>query len=175
MKVKLEKIGDEGLLLDEEVEPQWLQEVLGEKSPFSAQVPAKLRVQLLKADSVVHVRGEVGVKLRTQCSRCLVEMDESLKASIEVAIFPAGSVPDSGTDGEVDEADMGIATYDGQEIDLTDIVRDEVFLQLPMTPVCRKSCAGLCDNCGANRNDGPCGCPESLDLRWAALRDVKLN
>ncbi len=175
MKVKVEKIGDDGLLLDEAVEAEWLQESLGDKTPFNVVPPVQLRVQLFKAERVVHVRGNVAVKLNTQCSRCLEEMTQSLKANIEVALFPAGAVPDAGSDGEVEEADMGIATYEGQEIDLADIVRDEVFLQLPMTPVCRKTCAGLCDNCGANRNEGPCGCPGSVDLRWSALRDVKLN
>ena len=175
MKVKLENIGDEGLLLDEEVKPEWLQEALGKNSPFSVMVPVKLRVQLFKADRVVHVRGDVGVKFQAECSRCLAQMDESLKVNIEVALFPSDSGSDAAEDGEIEEADIGIATYEGQEIDLADIVRDEVFLQLPMTPVCRKTGAGLCGSCGANRNDGPCGCPESLDLRWVALRDVKLN
>ena len=175
MKVKLEKIGDEGLLLDQDVEAQWLQDALGTKSGFAVVPPVKLKVHLLKAERVVHVRGDVGVRLKTQCSRCLGEVTQSMKAPLEVALFPAGSVPSAGNDGEIDEADMGIATYEDNEIDLSDIVRDEVFLQLPMTPLCRKSCAGLCDNCGVNLNDGACDCPGALDLRWSALRDVKLN
>ena len=59
MKVKLEKIGDEGLVLDQKVEPDWLQEALGTKSPFTVSAPIGLNVQLFRAEKVVHLKGWV--------------------------------------------------------------------------------------------------------------------
>jgi uncharacterized protein len=54
-------------------------------------------------------------------------------------------------------------------IDLGPMVRDVVVLELPMAPLCREDCAGLCPQCGADRNEGPCGCVAPRDPRWANL------
>ncbi len=54
-------------------------------------------------------------------------------------------------------------------IDLGPLVRDAVVLELPMAPLCRDDCAGLCPQCGANRNEGDCGCVAPRDPRWANL------
>jgi uncharacterized protein len=55
-------------------------------------------------------------------------------------------------------------------IDLAPLVREAIMLELPLAPVCSPDCQGLCPTCGADLNDGPCGCaPTSGDPRWAAL------
>ncbi len=54
-------------------------------------------------------------------------------------------------------------------IDLGPMVRDAVVLELPMAPLCREDCAGLCPQCGADRNEGACGCVAPSDPRWANL------
>ncbi len=55
------------------------------------------------------------------------------------------------------------------ELDLTPLARDALVLELPMAPLCRPDCAGLCTRCGANRNEGDCGCVVPRDPRWASL------
>ena len=54
-------------------------------------------------------------------------------------------------------------------LDLAPLVRDALVLELPMAPLCRDDCAGLCPQCGANRNEGQCGCVAPRDPRWANL------
>jgi uncharacterized protein len=54
-------------------------------------------------------------------------------------------------------------------VDLGPLVRDAIVLELPMAPLCRDDCAGLCPVCGANRNEGDCGCVAPRDPRWANL------
>jgi uncharacterized protein len=54
-------------------------------------------------------------------------------------------------------------------IDLGPLVRDAIVLDLPMAPLCREDCAGLCPQCGADRNEGECGCVAPVDPRWANL------
>ena len=56
-----------------------------------------------------------------------------------------------------------------ETIDLGPLARDAVVLELPMAPLCRDDCAGLCVQCGANRNEGECGCVAPRDPRWANL------
>ena len=60
-------------------------------------------------------------------------------------------------------------------IDLDQVVRDAVVLELPPAPLCRDDCRGLCPICGADRNDTDCDCVEDDDdPRWAALRSLEL-
>jgi uncharacterized protein len=90
-------------------------------------------------------------------------------------LFPRGAEPSAAKDGELADDDMGVSTYVGHEIDLSDVVHDEVFLELPMSPVCGQTCAGLCPQCGANRNQNPCDCRPPVDHRWQALLSMKLD
>jgi uncharacterized protein len=63
----------------------------------------------------------------------------------------------------------------GDQLDLTDVVREVVLLDVPSTPLCRPDCAGLCLTCGANLNDGSCGCVAApADPRWAALEQLDI-
>ena len=66
-------------------------------------------------------------------------------------------------------ADEEIYPIDDDVIDLAPLVRDSVVLELPGAPLCREDCAGLCPQCGANLNEGPCGCVAPRDPRWANL------
>jgi uncharacterized protein len=68
-----------------------------------------------------------------------------------------------------DEPDDDLYPIVDDEIDLGPLVRDAVVLELPMAPLCREDCAGLCPQCGANRNEGDCGCVAPRDPRWANL------
>ncbi len=56
--------------------------------------------------------------------------------------------------------------------DLEPVLRDAVVLSLPMQPVCREDCAGLCAECGANLNDDPDHHHDAVDIRWAALQGL---
>lgn len=176
MKIKVDQIGDEGCELDEAIEPAWMLSQLGPNAMFRVSAPGTFKASLVRVEQTVHVRGRVDLVLKTECSRCLGDMTRVVDSPIDVVMLPVGvERPSTEEEVELNEDDLGISLYQNNEIDLGEIVRDEVFLQLPMTPVCRKGCAGLCDNCGANLNEGSCGCPESCDIRWNALQNVKLN
>jgi uncharacterized protein len=70
------------------------------------------------------------------------------------------------------EAEMGF--YEGDGLELNDVLREFVFLALPMQRVCGESCKGICPVCGQNRNQQECGCQtEAIDSRWEALKSLK--
>ena len=176
MKIHLDKIGSDGHELDETLKPEWLNGALGEKSPFRAKEDGHLVASMYRLDEeAVHVRGRLTVKVTGQCSRCLSETFLELDAPMEVTLFPAGKEPKPGEDGELQDDDMGIATYADKMIDLAGVVRDEVFLELPMSPVCRDQCLGMCSQCGTNLNESTCGCKPPTDLRWEQLRRFQMN
>ena len=108
------------------------------------------------------VRGEVDVVWAAECSRCLKPVQGTLAVGIDELFEPHP------IDGE---------TYllDHDVIDLDQVVRDNVLLELPPAPHCREDCRGLCPTCGADRNEAECGCvEETSDPRWAELRSLEL-
>jgi uncharacterized protein len=74
---------------------------------------------------------------------------------------------------EVPAEDLGVAFYDGDAIDLGQLVREQFYLSLPMKPLCRQDCAGLCPECGTNLNVSRCECEHRwIDPRMAALEQL---
>lgn len=125
----------------------------------------------LKAESVVEgilVTGHVAGEATLRCARCLSEFRGPVALDLcELYTTPGHELPE-------DEA----YRVEGSEIDLEPMLRDALVLALPLNPVCREACRGLCARCGRDLNDGDCDCEESeIDPRWAdleALRE-KLN
>jgi uncharacterized protein len=174
LKVRVDRIPEEGLELDEPMTAEWLNGTLG-GSPFRAARPGRLRLSLSLVERAVHVRGRASVSLEGPCVRCLGPVSLALDVPIEVVVFPSGAEPAAGPEGELQSDDMGVATYDEETIELAGLVRDEVFLELPMSPVCAESCAGLCPRCGTNLNETRCACAPEADPRWQALAGLKID
>ena len=180
MKVHLDKIGVDGYELDTALEKAWVTELMVEaKAPFEAVGDGRLKVRLDRVgDDVVHARGRVVVSLAAPCGRCLEGLRYDINVPIEVAMFPLGSEPMGGEDGELSADDLGVTTYEGKQIDLTAIVRDEVFLEMPMNPVCAFAEARECPNYQkvAGSVEMPPEEPKpGTDPRWAALKSIKLS
>jgi uncharacterized protein len=83
---------------------------------------------------------------------------------------------DAGTPQAVKSAQAireGLFTLDSyHSLDLTEAVRQYVIINLPMKPLCRRDCAGLCASCGVNLNDHQCGCSAGVDSRWGPLQEL---
>jgi len=112
-----------------------------------------------KKGSVILVDGEVDAVLGLECSRCTRKFDYPVNESFRVDL----ATPDSfGEEPELElhTGDLDVGLYDGEKIDLDAILREQLLLQLPIQPLCREDCKGLCQHCGKNLNKGECGCSE---------------
>jgi uncharacterized protein len=70
--------------------------------------------------------------------------------------------------------ELSVGFYRGGQLDLAGVALEQVFLEVPMKPVCKDECKGLCDQCGADLNESPCTCEKTrLDPRLAALASLK--
>jgi uncharacterized protein len=116
----------------------------------------------------VLARGDVRVRFTVPCARCLEPAAVAVDADFAATFVPRGSAR---ADHAEDEPD--VQGYAGDEIDVGDLVREQVLLGVPMTSLCRPECQGLCPQCGAELNAGPCGCGELVDPRWSALKGLK--
>ncbi len=74
----------------------------------------------------------------------------------------------------MDEDETEVGYYEGESLELAEVVREQILLWLPMRWICQEDCRGICSQCGANLNLEDCGCREELaDDRWEALRSMR--
>ena len=128
----------------------------GSAASAEGDVEAELTLESVPGHTIV-AHGTVRAAWTGECRRCLGAAAGDVTSEVREIFEP-------GSDGE--------ETYPvkGDEIDVEPLVRDAVLLELPLAPLCREACQGLCPACGANRNDVACGHePDTRDPRWAAL------
>lgn len=122
----------------------------------------------------VRIRGSLDTRVELLCSRCLKEFDAEIRRSFDSIYRPARTDLRPDSDIELHDSDMDVGFFQDFKIDLRQVAVEQVVLEIPMKPICRPDCKGLCPQCGADRNAGKCSCPtEQSDSRWAALADLK--
>jgi uncharacterized protein len=127
-------------------------------------------LQATRAAEKVRLVGSLDATVGFECDRCLTPLSAKVEQSFDLLYMPPLG---AGDEYELHDDDLSIAFYQGDAIDVDDLVREQVELALPMTRLCGEACRGLCDQCGANLNQGDCACrAEAADPRWAALKDL---
>jgi len=133
-------------------------------------------LSLTKSGDEIFAAGMAAGTIRLQCSRCLAEFDHRVEAAVEAPFFPKShDITSGGGDGEEPEDDEGdVNLYEGETLDVFPVLYDLLFLALPLKPLCREDCKGLCPKCGADLNVTTCGCPaEKRDFRLTELEKLK--
>lgn len=139
-----------------------LADLHGPGAEIDADRPVEVDGSLERVSDGIVVRGTVRAHWRAACSRCLTPVEGDIDVHVD-ELFERHPLA-----GETYQLDDDV-------VDLEPLVRDALLLELPAKPVCRDDCAGLCPDCGADRNVTSCDCKtEELDPRWAALRSLEL-
>src|SRR5207247_7832995 len=132
-----------------------------------------LRLSLFvdKDDADFFVRGQVEASVPQVCGRCLERFPLRVELPIDARFAPK-RVPGK-EDVELASDDLEIDFYADDMLNLAQVVETETTLELPMKPLCREGCRGLCPACGGNRNLVECACAVNpSDLRFAVLKDL---
>ena len=120
----------------------------------------------------IRVKGRAQVLMEADCDRCLDAARLPIGSDFELYYRPVSEGYGEETAIDQSEAEMGF--YEGDGIELNDVLREYILLSLPMQRLCGEDCKGICPHCGQNRNHQPCLClGEAVDDRWAALRQLK--
>jgi uncharacterized protein len=129
-------------------------------------------VRLIRTNRGILAKAGLNTEIEATCSRCLSVFDCPLRLNVEEEYFPTTDVV-SGAALPLPE-EPGCFTIDERHIlDLTEAIRQYALLDIPMKPLCREDCAGLCPVCGHDLNQGPCGCsPQETDPRWSELNKL---
>lgn len=142
---------------------------------FQLVQPVTFDCHVWKSGREVIVRGSIHSAFRLTCSRCLEPFTFAVTTTVFADYRPMSQQVVEEV-RELEAAELDTRTYAHEEIDLRLLVRDNLSLELPMKPLCREDCAGICPHCGVNLNAQRCSCIErQVDPRLAILRQVKLR
>lgn len=174
MKILLDEIPEEGLSVDLSEEGDALGELAAGGLDFEIKGPVKAHLDVNKADGNVLVRGFLDASLVLECSRCTAGYEFDIDTDFHV-FFVRGK--EGAGEKELHKSDLEVSYIDTPELDTDELLLAQLALEVPMKPLCREDCKGLCPKCGADLNEGDCGCEreERVDPRFAALKDFKVK
>ena len=119
------------------------------------------------------VEGEIRAKLEVECTRCLQPVEKALKIPFKVSFITPENLTEE-KETQLNTEDLDVSIFEGDRIDLGELTREQIILNLPEQVFCSEDCQGFCAKCGANRNLIDCKCIEKeIDPRWAALKELK--
>ena len=145
-------------------------------------VPDDERVNLLEAPAVsggirqkggrVHVGGRVSARAQVECDRCLKPVELPIDSPFKREYVTAEDYREQQA-VELTEQDLDLSVFDGETIDIDELVTEELLLAIPDHILCSEGCKGMCAVCGANKNSTECGCEtRAVDSRWAGLEKL---
>ena len=140
---------------------------------FRVAAPVALAFDIFKNKLQFRLVGRVQTILELTCSRCLEPFTMPVDQTFDLRYLPRAENTGEG-EREIEEDDLTTAFYENDQIDLDHLMREQFYLALPMKPLCRGSCRGLCVICGTNLNRETCSCKQGWDdPRLAVLRELK--
>ena len=132
----------------------------------------KVTGRISRIDQGVLIDGQISAVAELDCDRCLKSVGVPVETKFNVS-YVTPAVYESAHEAELQDQDLGLSIFDGETIDVDELVREQLLLALPARALCRDECKGLCPICGKDRNLDSCECQEKeIDPRWAGLENL---
>lgn len=163
MKLDIGEIKKNGLFLEDSINPNDSL-LIEQESYFNDDIKFSIRFRKLD-DNRINAKGRVWTRVFLRCVKCLEMFDYKINSNFDIIFFPseiAGFERASLKDEELE-----YIFYEGEEIDLTRVLLEQINLFIPVNPICDSKCNGICPNCGSNLNKEKCKCENPV-------KDVKL-
>jgi uncharacterized protein len=177
LTLKLDEIPDEGLELKWKEEPTALSGYLESLSEidFEFESPLQSEAKIRRVGESVLIKGGVQAVLQLQCVRCLKEFSYPLASAFELTLHPLkGTGFTEETELSANELESNF--FEGGELHLSEIACEQIFLEIPIQPLCQEACNGLCSNCGKDLNLSTCDCMEKeIRTGFDVLKKLKLQ
>jgi uncharacterized protein len=174
--IDIPRIPPEGLDFDEALDSPTLH--LEGETEFQLHPGARLACKVDLVDgTTVHVRGQLKASVSTECGRCLEPYELPVGQELDLFYLPRaqGRPQEQEEEVELSDHEVVVGYYDGERLDLGEVIREQIVLGLPLRRLCREDCRGRCPSCGQDKNQGQCACPppeEPDDPRLAPLRKL---
>jgi uncharacterized protein len=147
-------------------------ELVLENNRLELIVPPTVSGEVRSDGRRVHLRGRVTARVQIECDRCLKPVELAVDSSFKLEYV---TTEDYQTQQaiELTEDDLDLSIFDGEALDIDELVAEEIVLAVPDQVLCDENCKGICDRCGADRNTTDCGCEtKQADPRWAGLKEL---
>ena len=181
-EILIDDIPEEGLEVEASEADPWFKEIvkdaLGDAFVGDS---ASVKVSIDCVEANVNIDGAVELTSHPTCDRCCAryEFRESFPLHTVLApLYENRKQKELAGQEEVElvKEDLDFQFYEGDRFDLGEVIRELIVLDEPMKHLCSEDCKGLCQKCGKNLNEGPCGCAEEHATEsFAALKDFRAN
>ncbi len=181
MKIKILEITEDGVdMFATTQKDRWFTQVLQDafQEDYQASSNGTLNLHLLRSCDNIMISGTSTIRIRPECDRCLEIFNLNLQVPLKVNLSPrppSESHKEEGHDdmGTVDSNNEHFSFYEGEEINLSETLREMFLLEVPFRYLCAETCKGLCPQCGENLNRATCQCaPIKSDPRLAVLKKL---
>ena len=132
------------------------------------------RVRMMRTNQGVLLQGILTGETQLACARCLNPVPVDLEVQVEEVFVPTVDMA-TGRSVHPEEEDQALWIDEHHILDLTEVLRQDVLLELPAHVLCKEDCRGLCPECGTNLNEASCDCKPDIDPRWSSLTDLLKN
>jgi uncharacterized protein len=132
-------------------------------------------ITMLRTNRGILVTGKIETELKLTCSRCLADFRQPVALEIEEEYFPTIDIITGSSISAPDDEPDAFMIDQNNILDLSEAIRQYGLLAVPMKPLCRDNCAGLCATCGTNLNLKKCHCPPIIDPRFEKLRGLVVD
>lgn len=153
MLVERSQIPPEGLDLEVRVEPRWE----GVEGLWASLSPVEASLHLEREGNGILASGTFSTTAVVQCSRCSEPVSVPISDSFAI-LYTEPSEAFDAEEVELSATEMDADVMQDDRIDVTKLLRENVLLNLPLQPLCRVDCRGLCPHCGINLNENTCQC-----------------
>jgi uncharacterized protein len=136
--------------------------------------PVRWRGEIRFVDPGYLLTASYSYQQTLSCQRCLEPTAQAVTEEVHLLLLPGAQTP-TGPEHALAEEELGVVEVDEDaDFELRPVLLEQILLNVPMKPLCRPDCPGLCPTCGANLAEGPCGCEkDQTDPRWEALRAIR--
>jgi len=169
----LERVPPEGLVIDRSVDPSAFPI---ETREFRITEAVNVSGRLVKADSDAYrLSGRLASEVEFSCVRCLDPFRANVREDLNLLYLPQSDnvAAEGQNEHGLGDDELAVSFYRDDEIDLAHMIWEQIVLALPMKPVCKPDCHGLCSDCGVNRNMKSCSCVrDTVDPRWRSLKSL---
>ena len=137
--------------------------------------PVRFAGEVSRIEAGYALSGELSWGGKLECSRCLTAYPFDADESFSLMLYKRyKGEPGEPAERELDKDDLDVYFYEDPELSVLPIVEERIQMAVPMKPLCKEDCLGLCPTCGKDLNQGPCECrEETIDPRWEALSKLK--
>jgi len=175
VRIRVDEIPDSGRFLHFHWDEDRLSQFLPPDDPFELRLnhPVNVDLEINKGADHIRVRGSIKGALQVSCHRCLKPFELPIDEEVDIFLLEEQKAPEA-EEVELDEDELEYEFFDGEIIEIDQLVAEQIFIALPFKVLCSEDCRGLCPRCGVNLNDEPCRCEKTnKDSPFARLEKLK--